>query len=139
MNKKHLSIRNKVDELPLITNAIEELAGEWSLSSRVVMNLNLVLEEIVSNIIFYGFGDEGEHDIKIDFLKEEHEIRLVIYDDGEEFNILDTNSFEDQEKAAEEREIGGLGIHFVKTLIDHIEYERKDGMNILTLHKNLNT
>lgn len=139
MNKKRLSIINNVDQLTLITDAVEEIAGEWGLSSRVSMNLNLVLEEIVSNIMFYGFKDENEHDIRIAFIKEANQLKVIITDDGEEFNILSTEDFKDEDKTAEEREIGGLGIHFVKTLVDHIDYQRENDMNILTLFKNINT
>lgn len=137
MDQKHLSILNDIAELRELQHCIEELAGNWELPTKVSMNLNLVLEEIVSNIIFYAYEDDLRHRIHIDFYKEQNSIRVVITDDGKVFNILQAGDFEDTDKDVEERKIGGLGIHFVKTLMDEVAYLRKDNQNILTLIKNI--
>jgi serine/threonine-protein kinase RsbW len=139
MDKKQLSILNKIEELPKLNIVLEELAEEWGLSMKNSMHINLVLEEIVTNIIFYGFDENTEHQINIVFEKGINELKIVITDDGKAFNVIATKEFDDQKKSAEEREIGGLGIHFVKTLMDKVEYQRLNNMNILTLYKNLTT
>ena len=139
MNKKQISILNKVEELHKLNAAVEELIGECGLSKKLSMEINLVLEEIVSNIIFYGFEDKKEHLITIDFEKDDDELKIVMTDEGSPFDILSTEEFADVDKSAEEREIGGLGIHFVKTLMDRMEYQRRDNKNILTLSKNIAT
>jgi serine/threonine-protein kinase RsbW len=139
MDKKQLSILNKIEELPKLNIVLEELAEEWGFSMKNSMHINLVLEEIVTNIIFYGFDENKEHQINIDFEKGINELKIVITDDGKAFNVIATKEFDDQKKSAEEREIGGLGIHFVKTLMDKVEYQRLNNMNILTLYKNLTT
>ena len=133
---KHLSILNDIAELRELQHTVEELALSWKLPTKVSMNLNLVLEEIVSNIIFYAYEDDLKHRITIDFSLEQNAVKVVITDDGREFNILETAEFEDTDKAAEERKIGGLGIHFVRSLMDEVGYARKNGNNILTLVKN---
>ena len=139
MNKKQISILNKVEELHKLNVVVEEMKVEWGLSASISMNINLVLEEVVSNIIFYGFEDKTEHLINIDFVKDDDEIKIVITDEGNPFDILSAEEFADIDKPAEEREIGGLGIHFVKTLMDRMEYQRRDNKNILTLYKNITT
>lgn len=133
-----LHIPNKIEALQRLQESLRGLGKKWELTNALIMNLELVLEEIVSNIIFYGFEDEREHTIEVDFRKLEHEILIRISDDGIPFDLTAVESFHDQDKTAEEREIGGLGIHFVKTLVDRIEYRRDQNKNILTLHKTIN-
>jgi serine/threonine-protein kinase RsbW len=136
MNKAEFSILNNVTELHRLNAFVEDLAEKWELSMKLSMNINLVLEEIVTNIIFYGFDDDGKHQIMLAFSRDDHGIEIIVSDDGNPFNILEVNDFKDEEKSAEERDIGGLGIHFVKALMDRITYERVDDKNILTLYKN---
>ncbi len=137
MNKLQLIILNDVGELRKLHIACENMAAEWLLPEKISMNINLVLEEIISNIIFYGYADDLEHEIKIDFRKENKEIIISITDDGKAFDMLSVDVSAGIDMQAEERKIGGLGIHFVKTLMDSVEYRREGNMNILTLHKNI--
>ena len=137
MNKVQLIILNDVGELRKLHIACEKIAAEWLFPEKISMNINLVLEEIISNIIFYGYEDDLEHEIKIDFRKENKEIIISITDDGKAFDMLSADVPVGIDKPAEERKIGGLGIHFVKTLMDSVEYSREGNLNILTLHKNI--
>jgi len=93
--------------------ACESLAREWGLSETVIMHINLVLEEAISNILFYGYEDDKEHDILIEFTREKDGIVIRLIDDGKAFDILATEDFGDIDKPAEDRKIGGLGIYFV--------------------------
>jgi len=139
MNKKHLSILNDIAELRELQHTVDQLSEQWELPMKVSMNINLVLEEIVSNIIFYGYEDDREHRILIDFNHEDAEIVITIRDDGKAFNILEAEEFDDADKSPEDRKIGGLGIHFVKTLMDHVAYKREGEENILSLTKKILT
>jgi len=139
MEKKHLSILNDIAELRELQHTIEELAPAWGLPQKVSMNLNLVLEEIISNIIFYAYEDDLKHRISIDFILEQNAVKVVIIDDGKAFNLLESAEFEDVAKGAEDRKIGGLGIHFVRSLMDVVDYSRENENNILTLVKNFKT
>lgn len=135
MNKVVINIRNDISELHEIIAAMEELSEKWDLSAKFAMHINLALEEIITNIIFYGFTDKEEHRISIEFIKEKDGVKIIITDDGNPFDLTATVDFADKHKTSESRKIGGLGIHFVKTLIDSISYKRKDEKNILTLYK----
>lgn len=135
--RKDLSISNDIAELRNLQHFVEETAEEWSLPMKLVMNVNLVLEEVVSNVVFYAYEDDDIHVIEIIFEKDIEAITITIIDDGKEFNILDRKEFDELDKSAEERMIGGLGIHFVKTLMDDVHYKREDGKNILTLTKKI--
>ena len=102
------------------------------------MNLNLVLEELVTNIIFYGYTDEAPHEIHILFATDGQQIKLEISDDARAFNPLQAAE-PDMNASIEDMKIGGLGIHLVKKIMDDIQYQRVDDKNILTLTKNLSS
>ncbi|NQT76440.1 MAG: ATP-binding protein [Bacteroidetes bacterium] len=135
MNKVVINIRNDISELHEIIEVLKELSEKWDLSKKSAMHINLALEEIITNIIFYGFNDKEEHRISIEFIKEKNGVEIIITDDGNPFDLPAAEDFMDKDKTSEIREIGGLGVHFVKTLMDRMSYKRKDEKNILTLYK----
>ena len=100
------------------------------------MNLNLVLEELVTNIIFYGYVDTNEHKIIIDLSRDNSIFRMQIEDDAKEFNPL-LMAEPNIENSIEDRKIGGLGIFFVRKIMDTMTYERVDNKNILTMTKTI--
>ena len=100
------------------------------------MKLNLAIEEAVVNVMNYAYpaGTKGYLDVKV-----QHDadwLVFVIIDSGAPFNPTEAKDI-DTTLSAEERSIGGLGIHLVRQIMDSISYERKDGKNVLTLRKKL--
>ncbi len=134
MADKNITIINQLDQLEYLTHTIEEISGEWKIPLNIALNLNLVLEELVTNIIFYGYEDKDEHEIKINLSYKDNTIKVQIEDDGREFNPLQVPK-PNTEKTIEDRKIGGLGIHFVRTIMDDINYLRLDNINRLTMNK----
>lgn len=139
MEDKNLRLTNKVDELKRLNIFLEELADEWNIPLKPIHQLNLVLEEIISNIIYYAFDDHEEHDIILNLHLEKNTVKVTVTDTGKAFDILAAEIYGEKEKPAEERSVGGLGIHFVKELMDRVEYERKNEQNILTLYKEISS
>lgn len=135
MTQKTLTLINDVQQLDWLHEQVEILGEEWELSPKLAMQLNLVLEEVVSNIIFYGFPDKDRHDIIIRLELLNDIITIITEDDGILFNPL-TVQAPDLDLPVEQREIGGLGIHFVQTIMDEVIYERKNNKNLLILRKN---
>jgi len=129
-------ITNRVDQLPALAEKIEELSEKWNLPMPLTMNLNLVLEEAVSNIIFYGYPDKNEHTIKISVSLLNQEIEVEIEDEGIPFDPTSMKQ-PDVNLPAEERPIGGLGIFLIFKIMDHVNYKREQGKNILTLKKKI--
>ena len=131
-----LNIPNKVEELTTIAQALENFGDrcEWPLNQ--VLSLNLVIEELFTNIVFYGFSDKLEHLIHLQIVYEDGIVRMCLTDDGLAFNPLE-NEAPDTKLEVDERPIGGLGIHFVKNLMDEIQYERRNGKNILCMQKKI--
>ena len=133
MKKEHISLKNHVEELNKLNAFIEDLLSEWRLPGPLGMNLNLALEEVFSNIVFYAFDDQEEHAISFTFENDSENLRVTIIDDGKPFDPLQSPPPDDLDKIPEERHIGGLGIYFVRSVMDDLNYQRKDGKNILQL------
>jgi serine/threonine-protein kinase RsbW len=133
---KHFVIENQVRELSLLADEIENLATEWNLSQALAMNINLVIEEAVSNIIFYAFKNGGEHKINITVSVSKNRLTIIITDDGVPFDPL-THQKPDITSNAEERTIGGLGIFLISQIMDEMHYTREKNQNILTLNKSI--
>lgn len=137
MHKKELKILNNVEELNRLESFLADLKDEWTIHDKVIMQLNLVLEEVLTNIIFYAWDDDEQHEIELSFSANEKVMTCKIVDDGKAFDPSDAEEFHDTDKPAEERKIGGLGILFVKELTDGIAYVRKENKNILTIKKDI--
>jgi len=128
-------IKNSLPEIAHVTEKFEIFAEENDLSQRIIYDISLCLDELITNIISYGFHDKAEHTIEIQFHLKEHEIKLVFIDDGIEFDPELKEDPAHLQHSVEERPIGGLGIYLVKKLMDIIKYKRVEDKNILTLTK----
>lgn len=131
---KHFVIGNQLEELTVLAEKIEDMASEWNIPESVAMNINLAVEEAVSNIIFYAFADKNKHEIRISVSFVKNRLTISISDDGLPFNPLEKEQ-PDITLSADERPIGGLGIFLILNIMDEASYERKENQNILTLQK----
>lgn len=131
---KSFVIENRIGELSVLAEKLETLAARWRLESALVMNLNLVLEEALSNIIFYAFRDQDVHKIRISITREGDRLTIRIRDDGIPFDPTAAPA-PDTSLPAGERPIGGLGILLISKLMDNVHYARIDNQNVLTLTK----
>jgi serine/threonine-protein kinase RsbW len=131
-----LVLKNTISEIRALSNTVKKFAEEYDLSSNVTYDIRLVLEEIFSNIVFYGFRDQDEHQIDISLSLNDNNLVLEIKDDGIPFNPLESKT-PDLETPIEKMEAGGMGIHIVRSLVDEIKYFRKQNKNILVMKKTL--
>jgi len=138
MKKGEISfeLRNDLSELDRLREILEGLGEAFGLGSKAVFQINLALDELVTNIVSYGYADDLEHWIAVTMAREKDVLSIRVEDDGVPFNPLEMPA-PDQECPLEERPIGGLGIHFVKRCMDRVAYERRGSRNILMLSKNL--
>lgn len=123
----------------LLTDYVDQLCDEYSFAPGISFNLNLVLEEAVSNVVLYAYPDGKEHHITLDaaWNDQERQLSLVLKDHGLPFNPLEEAPEVDTTLDANERSIGGLGIFLIRQMMDEVTYERIDGYNILTMRKNI--
>lgn len=138
----HLTMRNDIKQIPTLAEWVESLPVPQELN----MTINLALEEAVSNVMLYAYpeGTAGAVELTAEIaesqtstgIKAGKTLVFTIDDSGKAFDPTSQKE-PDLTLSAEERPIGGLGIHLVRQIMDEIHYERKDGHNILTLIKNL--
>jgi len=134
--EKILILQNEIAEISKLALFIEELGEEFGLSSELVFNLNLVLEEAVSNVILYAYPKEEHQTISLAAQKNDNQLIFVLTDSGKEFDpTLAPDA--DITLSAEDRPIGGLGIFLIRQIMNKVEYQRIEGKNVLTLGKEL--
>ena len=134
--KKELKLKNQIGELEKVNKFIEEIGDGLGLGMELRMNLNLVMEEMVSNVIFYAYPKGVEAEIELVAECDGKELSFVLSDSGKEFDPtlkedlnLDINP--------SEREIGGMGIYIVKNIMNKVSYKRLEGKNLLTMKKEI--
>ena len=120
------------DELPVITDAVEDLGRRERWPEALVFHVNLALEELGLNIMDYGY-DGGPCDIDIVLTSDDAAVTIEIIDGAPAFDLLHDAPTPDLDAAIEDRRIGGLGVHLVHNLMDEVRYRREDGKNHLTL------
>lgn len=134
--RKEIRIKNKISELEKVAQFVEEIGEELGLSMELQMNLNLVMEEMVTNVIFYAYPQDEEADIELLAKSDGKELTFVLSDQGKEF---DPTAKEDADLDVNpaERELGGMGIFIVKNIMNKVTYQRLEGKNLLTMTKGL--
>ena len=134
--RKEIRIKNKISELEKVAQFVEEIGEELGLSMELQMNLNLVMEEMVTNVIFYAYPQDEEADIELLAKSDGKELTFVLSDQGKEF---DPTAKEDNDLSVNpaERELGGMGIFIVKNIMNKVTYQRLEGKNLLTMTKGI--
>lgn len=130
-----LRLPNSFDALSTAAEDTTNFLEAHSAPPDAVFAANLAIEELVTNIIKYGYDDPDAHEILIRLAVTDRDLSIEISDDGHAFNPFDQPE-PDTSLPAEDRPIGGLGIHFVRNMLDGCAYCRDAGRNTVTLTKN---
>ncbi len=129
-----IEIENKIPEIGKVVEWIESIGEKLDFPVKSVFDLTLSLDEILTNIISYGFDDTEKHIIHVSYDYNGDTLELTITDDGKAFNPLESDT-PDLDLEIDEMEIGGLGIMLVKEKMDDVRYSRDNEHNILVLKK----
>jgi len=129
-----LVLRNHLSELKRMSEAVSAWCKGNSISAAAEFHVNLALDEIVSNIIRYGWKDGGEHYLHVRLSHLANEIRVEVEDDAAAFNPLEVPA-PDLDRPLDERQVGGLGIYLVRQVMDGLSYQRLDGKNLVVMKK----
>ncbi len=129
-------IPNRRDEMRTIAALVEQFGLTHLVPSRIVNELNVALDEILNNIISYGFEPGEQSEILVRLSLQQGERVAEIEDAGRPFAPLGAPP-PDLAGGLRERRVGGLGIHFVRNLMDAVEYARVGECNRLRLSKTL--
>ena len=131
-----LVLRNDLAELPRANGALERFCKDNGVDDEALFDLTVAFEEIFTNIVRHAYDGDGRHEIDVVMGRRGDVLTLSIADDGRPF---DPSSAPQPrlDVAAEQRAVGGLGIHLVRNLMDEMEYTRQGGHNVTTLSKKI--
>ena len=129
-----VQLKNNISEIERLSQIVTEFGERHHLPPKVLFEVNLALEEILANIISYGYEANDEHQIVVTISLKNGELTAEVEDDGRPFNPLEAPE-PDISRPLEERPVGGLGIHLVRSLMDGLEYRRQQGKNLLVMKK----
>jgi serine/threonine-protein kinase RsbW len=131
-----ISLRNQKSEISRMTAALEAFCEEHAIAEDDMFNVNLVLDEAVINVIVHGYEDSDEHEINVRLSLDHSVLTIALDDDGIPYNPLDAPEPR-FDLPIEQRRIGGLGVHIMKTLARSVEYRRENGRNHLVVAINV--
>ena len=135
--RKSLVLLNDTKEVPKLANFVDEVCEAVGLSPEDTSQVKLAIEEAVVNVMNYAYPPGTRGDLTIEAASNDVRLKFTIIDCGKPFDPTVQDEV-DTTLPAEERRIGGLGIHIVRQMMDSINYERMDNLNVLTLRKKLN-
>lgn len=121
-----------------VVDAVDSFANEHHIAPDVVSDMQLALDEVLKNIVDYGYADDAEHEIRVALNIGKGVLQATVEDDGVPFNPLEAAT-PDTRGTLQERRVGGIGVHFVKSLMDEVTYDRAGDYNRLVLKKKLVT
>lgn len=112
---------------------LEEQMDLAELPMKVSMQVSVAFEEMYVNVCHYAYPNE-DGTVLVRIVAEDGVLKITLDDTGLPYDPLKKED-PDITLSAEERNIGGLGIFIVRKTMDDMQYEYKDGHNILTILK----
>ncbi len=134
---KTIILKNRLSEMKLLENYVLEFGKSKNLSNEIIHDITLALEEVIVNIIKYGYDNDQEDEIIIKISIKNKELIIKVEDSGKPFNPL-KSPMPEIHKPIEERKIRGLGIYIVRNIMDKLIYKRVNGRNLFIMKKYLN-
>ncbi|MBO4906324.1 MAG: ATP-binding protein [Bacteroidaceae bacterium] len=134
--KKELKFKNEEHELSRVAEFMECVCNELQLDMHLAMKLQVAMEEMVTNVIYYAYPEGTSAEITLTVESDNKELAFVLSDTGKPF---DPTAKEDADIDVNpmDREQGGMGILIVKNIMNEVSYKRLGNINQLTMKKKL--
>ena len=120
----------RADQWPVMKGTIHSFGMCAGLGKKALKQFEVAAEEAIVNVLHYSQASE----VELKLMREKSQIILLLTDDGIAF---DPTAHVPNEKATDERQVGGMGIHLIRQIMDEMHYERSEEKNILTLVKKI--
>ena len=133
---KTVRITNQRDQVDTVRKFFDDYSKENKLTEKTGHDIQMALDELLTNIVNYGYEDSDEHKIDVRFGINDDAVRVEIIDDSKPYNILEQEN-PDISLSVEDKPIGGLGIFLIKKLMSNVDYYTKEGKNHLVMTKEL--
>ena len=132
MGVEQLQLLNKPEELIKLKEWLNRICDSHEISDKTRFSLELVLEEAVTNVFNYAFDKTEEHQFSLELNLTESVISIILQDNGIAFNPIQHQE-PLQANSIEDANIGGMGIHLIKSYSKLVDYFRKEGTNNLLM------
>ncbi len=136
MDELHVSLSPRLSAVRSLAQMVEEFGDANKLPDQQIYMINLALDELITNTVSYGLRGVARPRIEITLQVGETSLVLTMEDNGQPFDPT-ANPDPDLSSAVDERPVGGLGLHLIKTFADRVNYEYVNGKNRLTLEHDL--
>jgi len=131
-----LRLTNRLAEIPRSAALVEAFCARQGVASSAIFAINVSLEELLANTMSYGYADDREHEIVVQIWREDADLVVDIADDARGFDPTRVAP-PDLGAPLDERPIGGLGIHLVRSMMDGMEYRHDGQQNRVRLRKRI--
>jgi anti-sigma regulatory factor (Ser/Thr protein kinase) len=135
-NRVAITVGNRVDEIGAAAQLAREFGARHGLSSATIHDLCVAFDEVISNIVKYGYRDDARHEIGVQLEIAGADVVAEIVDDGVAFDPLSVPPPQ-LEGGIDERPIGGLGIYLLRQLMSEVRYARRGDRNVLMMKKRI--
>jgi anti-sigma regulatory factor (Ser/Thr protein kinase) len=132
---KEMTVAARLENIEVVTAFIDAFLEDADCPVKTQMQIDVAVDEVMSNIAHYAYPD-GEGTVTVSIEEKENTVQIFFRDSGIPYDPL-TAKAPDLSLSAEDRPIGGLGIHMVKKMMDAVSYRYENGQNMLTLQKML--
>ena len=133
---KTVRITNQRDQIDNVRKFFDDYSKENKLTEKTVHDIQMALDELLTNIVNYGYEDSDEHQIDVHFGINNNAVNVEIVDDSKPYNILEQEN-PDISLSVDDKPIGGLGIFLIKKLMSNVDYYTENGKNHLVMTKEL--
>ncbi len=136
---KELTVEATPENVDKVIEFVDEMLEEYGCGMKEQMAIDVAVDELFANIAHYAYNPEtGYATVKVNVVEDPLSVEITFVDNGKPYDPL-AKADPDTTQSIEDREIGGMGILIVKKSMDAVDYEYKDGKNILTIKKTFST
>ncbi|MFZ2006645.1 MAG: ATP-binding protein [Stellaceae bacterium] len=129
-----LDVSPDIADIPRLLDWVEACCRECRVKGETPSKLALALEEAVANVINHAFAGIAAPRITVELTIDDDRVAAEIIDNGRPFNPTAAPE-PDCAAPLESRDVGGLGIHLIRRMMDHVDYRRMGDENRLRLEK----
>ena len=132
---KEITLTATLENIEVVTKFVDEQLEELDCPMKAQMQIDIAIDELFSNIARYAYAPNvGEATVRVQSSDDPLTVIITFIDNGVPYNPLEKED-PDTTLSADDRQIGGLGIYMVKKSMDSMEYEYRNGQNILSIKK----
>lgn len=136
MNERRTSVPSEAAQLPVLAQFLHEFWSAAELPPAQALAFEIALEEIFMNVVMHGSPAGSKGRVEVCLALSNDNFTLAVEDEGPPFDPL-TIPTPDIKARLEERRVGGLGVYFVRQLMDAVSYTRVGPRNQLRMTKHL--